>query len=124
MFWLFLTCKSNKQKSFNFRNFTKLFLCNIQSLETVAFETKTRKYGFRDSITGSDINAHCIYYREYWFPHRMFGSDGVSRRGLGLETSDFSSLSLEGLRSCLGLQKYGLVKLLQINVFLVCCICR
>jgi len=34
MFWLFLTCKYNKQKSLNFRNFTKLFLCNIQSLET------------------------------------------------------------------------------------------
>ena len=34
MFWLFLTCKCNKQKSFNFRNFTKLFLCNIPSRET------------------------------------------------------------------------------------------
>jgi len=34
IFWLFLTCKCNKQKSLNFRNFTKLFLCNIQSLET------------------------------------------------------------------------------------------
>jgi len=52
----------------------------------------------------------------------MLGSDGVSRFGLGFETSHFSSLSLEGLTSCLGhkyirlrfwvLQQYGLVKLL------------
>ena len=65
----------------------------------VAFETETRKNGSRDSITGSDIDVHCIYYREYWFPHCMFASDGVLRFGLGLKTSHLSSLSLEILRS-------------------------
>jgi len=101
------------------------------------FETETRKNGSQDSTTGSDIDVYCICYREYYFSHCMLGSDGVSRFGLGLdETSHFSSLSLEGLRSCLGLdhkyirlrlwvlQKYCLVKLLLINVFLVCCICK
>ena len=34
MFWLFLTCKYNKQKYLNYINFNKPFLCNIQSLET------------------------------------------------------------------------------------------
>ena len=34
VFWLFPTCKYNKQKSLNDRNFNKPFLCNIQSLET------------------------------------------------------------------------------------------
>jgi len=94
-------------KIVDFRNFTKLFLCNIQNLET-----ETRKYGSRDSITGSDVDVHCIHDREYWFTHCMLGSDGVSRCGLGLKNSHFSSLSLEGLKSCLGLQKYGFVKLL------------
>jgi len=40
MFWLFLTCKCNKQKSLNFRSFTKLFLCNVQSLETCSLRDK------------------------------------------------------------------------------------
>ena len=40
MFSLFLTCKCNKQKSLNFRNFTKLFLCNIQSLETCSLQNQ------------------------------------------------------------------------------------
>jgi len=34
MFWLFLTCKYNKQNIWIGRNFNRLFLCNIQSLET------------------------------------------------------------------------------------------
>jgi len=33
----------------------------------------------------------------------MLGSDGVLRFGLGLDTSHFPSLILEGLRSFLGL---------------------
>jgi len=39
----------------------------------------------------------------------MLGSDGVFGCGLGLEI--FRVSVSEGLRSCLGLQKYGLVKL-------------
>ena len=31
---LFLTCKYNKQKSLNYRNFNKPFLCNIHNFET------------------------------------------------------------------------------------------
>ena len=34
IFWLFLSCKYNKQKLLNYKNFTKPFLCNIQGLET------------------------------------------------------------------------------------------
>ena len=110
MVWLFLTCKCNKQKSLNFRNFIKLFLCNIQSIETCSLRDQD-----------SQIWVSRLHH---WFRHRCTllllqrilvsslhgGSDGVSRCGLGLETSHFSSLNLEGLRSCLGLQKYGLVK--------------
>jgi len=32
MFWLFLTCKYNKQKYLKYRDFYKPFVCNIQSL--------------------------------------------------------------------------------------------
>jgi len=62
-------------------------------------------YRSRDSITGLGIDVYCIYYREYWFPHCMLGSDGDSRLGLGLESYHFPSLSLEGLRSCLYLDR-------------------
>ena len=34
VFWFFLTCKYNKQKLLNNRNFNKPYLCNFQSLET------------------------------------------------------------------------------------------
>jgi len=101
MFWLFLTCKCNKQKSLNLRILLNYFFATFKVSRPVAFKTATRKYGSRDSITGSDIDVHCIYYREYWFPHCMLSSDGVSRCGLGLETTHFSSLSFEGLRSVL-----------------------
>jgi len=118
-FWHFPTCfgcflpaNATNKNRWILEILLNYFFATFKVSRPVAFETETRKYGSRDSITGSDINAHCIYYREYWFPHCMLGSDGGSRCGLSLETSHFSSLSLEGLRSCLGLQKYGLVKLL------------
>jgi len=118
-FWLFPTCfgcflpaNATNKNRWILEILLNYFFATFKVVRPVAFETQTRKYGSRDSITGSDINAHCIYYREYCFPHCMLGSDGVSRCGLGLETLHFSSLSLEGLRSCLGLQRYGLGKLL------------
>ena len=43
MFWLFLTCKYNKQKNLNIRNFNKPFLCNIQSLETWNLRDRDRE---------------------------------------------------------------------------------
>jgi len=73
------------------------FFATFKVSRPVAFETETRKYGSQDSITGSDVDVLCIYYREYWFPHCMLGRDRVSRCDLGLKTSHFSSLSLEGL---------------------------
>jgi len=42
MFWLFLTCKCNKQKYLNYRNFNKPFPCNIQSLETWKLRDRDR----------------------------------------------------------------------------------
>ena len=111
-FWHFQTCfdcflpanKTNK-KSLNFRNFTNYFFAIFKVWRPVAFktetrpetfETETRKNGSRHSITGSNIYVHCIYYREYCFSYCMLGSDRISRFGLGLKTSHFSSLSLEG----------------------------
>ena len=90
MYWLFLTCKYNKQKYLNYRNFNKPFLCNIQSrdlklsrprrdlkpsrlrlakmgLET-SLETETKS---RDSITGCWW-CHCARrfgQRELAFPY-------------------------------------------------------
>jgi len=96
------------------------------------FETEPRKNGSWHSITSS---VHCIYHREYCLPYCMLGSDGLeiwswsrdipffesqSRR---FEVLSWSRLQYIRLRLWV-LRKYGLVKLLLMNVFLVCCIYR
>ena len=48
MFWLFLTCKYNKHKYLNYRNFYKPFLCNIQSLETWNLRDRDETWNLRD----------------------------------------------------------------------------
>ena len=99
---MFLTCKYNKQKIIELQYSKSRDLFETET-RPETFKTKTRKNGSRDSITGLDIDVHSMYYREYWFPYCVLGSDEVSGFVLGLETFHFSSLSLEGLRSCLGL---------------------
>jgi len=77
MLWLFLTCKYTKHKIVEFRNLTNSFAM-FKLWRSVAFETETCKNGSVDFIIGSDIDVHCIYYKEYWIPHCILGSDGVS----------------------------------------------
>ena len=87
------------------------------------FQTEPRKNGSRHSITGSDIDVHCIYYREYWFPHCMFGNGGLAIWSWSRDFPFFESQSrrfeflfwsrsqVHSVRLWV-LQKYGLVKLL------------
>ena len=48
VFGLFFTCKYNKQKSLNYINFNKTFLCNIQSIESWYLRGQDETWNLQD----------------------------------------------------------------------------
>jgi len=64
-FGCFLPANTTNKKSLNFGNFTKLFLCNIQSLETCNFRDWDETWNLPDRASQKRVST-----LHHWFRHR------------------------------------------------------
>jgi len=64
-FGCFLSANTTNKKVLNFRNFTNLFLCNIQSLETCNLRDWDETWNPRDQTSQKWVSRLL-----HWFKHR------------------------------------------------------